>query len=343
MLILKKMFVQRKKIIVGLSGGVDSSVTALILLREGYDVIGITIKMCESNQDDAKKTAAQLGILHFVIDVSKKFKEMVSDPFIDGYKKGETPLPCALCNRHIKMETLALIADMFAAFNVATGHYVIKNGENIFIGKDVKRDQSFFLFNIAPRHVRMLLCPLGMFSKEQTRIIARDNFLVTSEKPASNDLCFAGDREFKKKYNHAIENLSWDVVLKNGSVVAKHKGVATIGQRKGLCAGGLSCKKYIQSIDPEACTITISDREDLAVTDIFLRDINWIINDENDIIENVSVKIRSSGTPVTATIYKRKNMVRLHRPEYGIATGQACVFYIEGKLIGGGWIRSCLP
>ena len=354
-------------VVVAMSGGVDSSTVAGMMKKQGYNVIGITLKLyddskevasskqCCSGQDimDAKRVANKLDIKHKILYYQTKFKQGVIDNFVESYLKGETPIPCVQCNQTVKFKDLFEVSKDLKADALITGHYVksitVGNETNMYRAIDENRDQSYFLFNTTRKQLNYLRFPLGGMLKNETRSIAKDLNLNVADKPDSQDICFVpnGDyasviRKFKpdsfKKGN--IKNLE-------GKVIGVHDGIInfTIGQRKGI---KLSEKDplYVLKIDSDKNEIIVGPREKLGRKKINLKNLNLLVNKE-EFKDKILVKVRSTGKMLDAFVkLKNENLaeVDLVHLEDGISPGQACVFYKKDKLglkvLGGGWIES---
>ena len=354
-------------VVVAMSGGVDSSTVAAMMNNEGYKVIGITLKLyndtqqttqskqCCAGQDimDAKRVADKLSIEHRILYYQNKFKEGVIDNFVESYLNGETPIPCVQCNQTVKFTDLFEEAKNLKADALITGHYVksvTENGINqMYRGKDSNRDQSYFLFNTTREQLDYLRFPLGGMLKDETRKIAKDLDLNVADKPDSQDICFVpnGDyvsviQKFKpdsfKKGN--IKNLS-------GEVIGVHDGIInyTIGQRKGIKIADKD-PLYVIKIDANKNEIIVGTKENLIKKEINLKEVNLLTNNNKDFDNEIFVKVRSTGKLIKAKVDINNNeaKVNLLEDEYGIAPGQACVFYSKDnfgdKILGGGWIKS---
>ena len=353
-------------VVVAMSGGVDSSTVAGMMKKEGYKVIGITLKLyddakevanskqCCSGQDimDAKRVANKLNIDHKILYYQNKFKQGVIDNFVDSYLKGETPIPCVQCNQTVKFKDLFEVSKELNADALVTGHYVksITNNEktNMYRAVDENRDQSYFLFNTTRDQLNFLRFPLGGLLKKETREIAKKLDLNVADKPDSQDICFVPNGNYKS----VIQKFRPDSFQKGnikdlrGNVIGVHDGIInfTIGQRKGI---KVSDKEplYVLKIDSSKNEIIVGSKKNLGKNKIILKDINLLDNKkkfENDIL----VKVRSTGkllgAKVTLDDQNGANVI-LKIPEDGISPGQACVFYnkdSEGfKVLGGGWIK----
>ena len=354
-------------VVVAMSGGVDSSTVAAMMKNEGYKVIGITLKLyndtkeiskskqCCAGQDimDAKRVADKLKIEHKILYYQTKFKEGVIDNFIDSYLNGETPIPCVQCNQTVKFTDLFEEAKNLKADALVTGHYVksITEGDNtdMYRGIDSNRDQSYFLFNTTKDQLNFLRFPLGNLLKDETREIARKLDLNVADKPDSQDICFVPNGDYASVIEKFRPNSFNKGNIKNmkGDVLGVHEGIInyTIGQRKGI---GISDKKplYVVKIIADKNEIVVGGKEHLARTQINLKDLNIITNDKNDFEKELFVKVRSTGKLIKAKIDINKTLanVNLLEEEYGIAPGQACVFYSKNnlgyKILGGGWITN---
>ena len=356
------------KVIVGMSGGVDSALVAALLKQQGHDVVGVTLQLYDYATtleetdpskrhchplafiDAAKQVAADLGIEHHVLHHQHIFQSQIIDPFMESYKQGKTPLPCAKCNRDVKTAALYTVMQDMGADVLATGHYVrrieVDGHVHIHQGQDPLRDQSFFLFALGAHYFDKMLFPLGHYSKSETRAKAQDLGLIVAGTPASQDLCFIS----KKSYKTLFQDQPGDIVHKDdGRILGQHRGVThfTIGQRQGLGIGGQSESLHVLDLDVENHRVIVGPRHHLARSDIDLQDVNWIAHDlqghaDLDQKHAVCVKIRSSGRAVPATLHMysglRAAQVHLENPDYAIAPGQACVFYQGSRLLGGGWI-----
>lgn len=351
----------KTRIVVAMSGGVDSSTVASMLHHEGYEVVGVTLQLydqgkvmarkgaCCAGQDiyDAKMVADKLGIAHYVLDYESKFKEKVIDDFVDTYLRGETPLPCVRCNQSVKFHDLLKLSRELGADALATGHYVRKikgkDGFELHSGIDPQKDQSYFLFTTTQEQLDYLTFPIGSFTKEETRNLARKFELSLADKPDSQDICFVSDGNYRnlvQKLKPASSEKG-KIMHIDGYEMGQHDGIInyTIGQRRGL---GISAKDplYVVRIDPEKNIVYVGLEESLKATEFTIKDVNWIGKDFAEEME-VQVKIRSARPPAFAKIKKMNcnNMkVKLLSPEKAITPGQACVIYDKQRLLGGGWI-----
>tara|TARA_B100001540_G_scaffold72551_1_gene65493 strand:- start:84 stop:1202 length:1119 start_codon:yes stop_codon:yes gene_type:complete len=351
-------------VVVAMSGGVDSSTVAGMMKKEGFNVIGITLKLyddgketaqskqCCAGQDimDAKRVADKLKIKHKILYYQNKFKEGVIDNFVDSYLKGETPVPCIQCNKTVKFNDLFNEAKKLNADALVTGHYVKSvtdnNITNMYRAIDENRDQSYFLFNTTREQLNFLRFPLGGMLKSETREIAKNLELNVADKPDSQDICFVPNGD----YVSVISKLKPDsfkkgnIKDKSGKVLGVHDGIInfTIGQRRGIKIAAEE-PLYVVDINPELNEIIVGTRKDLIKRHISLRDINLLC--EKKVFENeILVKIRSTGKLIKSKLILEKNDAKLEllEDEYGISPGQACVFYSKDKygdkVLGGGWI-----
>jgi tRNA-specific 2-thiouridylase len=354
-------------VVVAMSGGVDSSTVAAMMKNEGYNVIGVTLKLyndtketsqskqCCAGQDimDAKRVSEKLKIEHKILYYQKKFKEGVIDNFIDSYLNGETPIPCVQCNQTVKFTDLFKEAKNLKADALVTGHYVksVTEGSNtdMYRGIDSNRDQSYFLFNTTKDQLNFLRFPLGNLLKGETREIARKLNLNVADKPDSQDICFVPNGNYASVIEKFRPNSFSKGNIKNikGEVIGVHEGIInyTIGQRKGI---GISDKKplYVIKIIANKNEIVVGAKEHLVKTQINLKGLNIITNDKNDFKKELFVKVRSTGKLIKAKIAINETLanVNLLEEEHGIAPGQACVFYSKNnlgyKILGGGWITN---
>ena len=357
---------KKRKIVVAMSGGVDSSTVAAMLKEQGHEVIGITLQLYDVNKVgikrgsccagidvyDAKNVANKLDIPHYVLDYESKFRQSVIDDFADTYLRGETPIPCVKCNQTVKFSDLYKVAQDLGADALATGHYVKKimgqNGAELHRGIDEKKDQSYFMFVITKDQLKFLEFPLGGYSKQETRELARKYGLEIADKPDSQDICFVTDGN----YAGVIEKLrpgaldKGNIVDTDGNILGTHEGIInyTIGQRRGLGVSGPEAY-YVIKINPENNTVVVGPEEKLFHSEFFIRDSNWLVDDallDNDF--DIQVKIRSAHEPKPAVISKDKTTgmykVKLADFQKSITPGQACVVYDKSRVIGGGWITS---
>ena len=342
------------RIVVAMSGGVDSSVVAALAARTGAEVIGVTLQLydhgeaakrsgaCCAGQDiyDARTVADRLGIAHYVLDYESRFRSSVIEHFADEYARGRTPVPCSLCNQGVKFTDLIEFARDLGADCLATGHYVrrIPNGNRVELhkGADPRRDQSYFLYGTTRDQLDFLRFPLGDLPKSEVRRIAEEEGLIVATKPDSQDICFVPDGD----YAGLVQKLRpetiapGEIVDLDGRVLGTHRGVVhfTIGQRRGIEIGGQAEPLYVVRIEPEERRLVVGPRSALAVDAMRVEQLSWIAEDQTE----VAVKVRSLAPPVPAR--REGDWVRFERPDYGVAPGQAAVFYDGSRLLGGGWI-----
>jgi tRNA-specific 2-thiouridylase len=354
--------VEETRVVVAMSGGVDSSVVAAMLADEGYEVIGITLQLydygeavrkkgaCCAGQDihDARRVAEAMGIPHYVLDYESRFKQGVIDDFVDGYLHGETPIPCVSCNQSVKFRDLLGTAKDLGADVLATGHYIQrkagKHKAELHRGADVGKDQSYFLFATTQEQLDFLRFPLGGMNKDQTRELARKYGLIVQDKPDSQDICFVPNGN----YASVIERFKpgsldgGEIVNEAGEVLGQHDGIInfTVGQRRGI---GIAHSEplYVIRIDPESRRVVVGPRTALGKEVVYLRQMNWLGDRHPSANEAVTVKFRSTHHGVLAHVAVAEDgqaMVVFDEPQYGVSPGQACVIYDGSRVLGGGWI-----
>ena len=356
------------RVVVAMSGGVDSSVVAAMLAEEGYDVVGVTLQLydhgaalakkgaCCAGRDihDARRVAEAMGFPHYVLDYENAFRAAVIDEFADSYLAGATPVPCIRCNERVKFRDLLETARDLDADCMATGHYIQRKvgaaGPELHMAADPNRDQSYFLFSTTSEQLGYLRFPLGhLASKAETRALALRYGLPVADKPDSQDICFVPNGD----YAAVIEKLRpgaadpGEIVDLDGRVLGSHRGVIhyTIGQRRGLGIGGLDEPLYVVRLDPDARQVVVGPKAALATRVVPVREINWLGDEALTARPEwpVSVRVRSTRPPREAVIRPISDSeaeVELIAPEEGISPGQACVFYETGgtRVLGGGWI-----
>ena len=345
-----------KRIVVAMSGGVDSSVVAALAARTGAETIGVTLQLydhgsavkragaCCAGQDirDARAVADKLGIAHYVFDHESRFRESVIEHFADEYMAGRTPIPCVRCNMGVKFTDLFRLARELGADCLATGHYVRRvegeAGSELHRAADPARDQSYFLFATTQDQLDYLRFPLGGMPKPHVRAIAQEMGLIVAMKPDSQDICFVPDGDYAsvvRKIRPDAE-IGGDIVHLDGRVLGQHKGLIhyTVGQRKGLEVGGQPVPLYVIRLDPATQRVIVGPRAALAVQAARIIDSNWLTSIGN---RPVMAKVRSMSRPVAAQL--EGEWLRFDVPEYGVAPGQAAVLYDGDRVLGGGWIE----
>jgi tRNA-specific 2-thiouridylase len=343
------------RIVVAMSGGVDSSVVAALAARSGAEVIGVTLQLydhgeavgrsrtCCAGQDiyDAKTVAERLGFAHYVFDYESRFRDSVIERFADEYARCRTPIPCISCNQGVKFTDLLALARDLGADCLATGHYVRRvmgaNGAELHRAADPARDQSYFLFATTRDQLDYLRFPLGDMPKAAVREIAHELRLAVADKPDSQDICFVPDGDYARvvKKVRPEAAVPGEVVDRDGAVLGRHPGLIhfTVGQRRGLEIGGQAEPLYVLRLEPESARVVVGPKAALAVRSARLDGVNWLGEDQKDAL---TVKVRSLARPVHARF--ADGIVNFDEPEFGVAPGQAAVLYDGERVLGGGWI-----
>ena len=349
------------KVIVAMSGGVDSSVAAVKLKKEGYNVIGVTLKLYNQKNgsnsksccagrdiDDAIKVAKQYDFSHYVFDYQDKFYDGVIHNFIESYANGETPVPCIQCNQTVKFTDLLNESKNLKADALVTGHYAIRKGglnkSKLFKAKDKKKDQSYFLFATLQDQLDYVRFPLGNYLKSEIRKMAKDYNLIVSDKPDSQDICFVTSNSYRDLINKVNPDINKEgnIFDINGNKIGKHKGISnyTVGQRKGIGVGGQNKPLYVKEVNKNQNYIVLAEYESLQQNKIFFKNINLLEDGIKNTQLECSAKIRStqSEIPGILNIFKNTGYFLFNESISATSPGQACVFYKNDQVLGGGWI-----
>jgi len=346
----------KARIVVAMSGGVDSSVVAALAAKSGAEVIGVTLqlydhgaavgrgKSCCAGRDiyDARAVAERLGIAHYVFDYESRFRESVIERFADEYARGRTPIPCISCNQGVKFTDLLSLARDLGADCLATGHYVRRvagaNGAELHRAADPARDQSYFLFATTRAQLDFLRFPLGGLPKPAVRALAAELGLPVAAKPDSQDICFVPDGDYARVVEKVRPEAAvpGEIVDRDGRLLGRHRGLIhfTVGQRRGLELGGQAEPLYVLRLEPESGRVVVGPKQALAVRSARLSAVNWLGEGQG---EGLTAKVRSLARPVPARF--DGETVRFGSPEYGVSPGQAAVLYDGDRLLGGGWIE----
>ena len=353
----------KTRVVVGMSGGVDSSATAALLIEQGYDVVGVTLKLwpqdCVNRAEDkccgpqavmdARAVCHKLGVPYYLIDESEEFQKQVIAYFAAEYKAGRTPNPCVMCNQNLKFGNLITRAKKLGAQKIATGHFArletTPEGRTLLRrGRDMRKDQSYFLFSLRQDQLAFAMFPLGEKTKSDTRDVARHCNLKTADKEESMEICFVPDNNYGNFLQQAklVEKHRGEIVDARGHVLGHHDGIEfyTIGQRKGL---GITTPKpvYVVELDAANNRVVVGDETMLDRDEFRVERCNWIPYDNPPESIEVMAKIRYNHTGTTATVFPMPNgqaKVKLHTPQRAITPGQAAVFYQDDLVVGGGWI-----
>ncbi|WP_418641175.1 tRNA 2-thiouridine(34) synthase MnmA [Sulfurimonas sp. ST-27] len=337
----------KEKVLVGMSGGVDSTITSLLLKEQGYEVEGLYMKLHskpgyhEIHQARAQKAADFVGIKLHVLDLQKTFNEKVFQPFIDTYAEGKTPNPCALCNRNLKFGEMIKFADEIGAEYLATGHYIKTDGKYLYSADDDTKDQSYFLFYINREILPRLKFPLGERHKKDIKALAASikGLESFSSQAESSEICFVETTYTDLLKDYVQVDQPGEVLDQNGNVIGEHKGYMhyTIGKRKGFTVYGAHDPHFVLSINPKKNQIVVGKKEDLACYDVKLNNLN-MFDDRKEFDTTVKLRYRTKAVKCHVKIEADVAYLKLEESVFGVAVGQAAVFYDDDKLIGGGWI-----
>lgn len=338
----------KQKVLLGLSGGVDSTVSAILLQKQGYDVIGVYMKLHdndtyhEANYTKAKRVGEHLGIdVHF-LDISDQFQQEVVEYFVHSYQKGLTPNPCVVCNRTIKFGAMVEYADSLGIEKVSTGHYLKSDGRYIYMAADKSKDQSYFLAEVEPSVIPRLIFPLGDLLKSEVKEMASRIPVLQdiATQKESSEICFVENDDYTEVLSRYMRvDQPGEVVDTSGNVVGRHKGYAhyTIGKRRGFTVDGAHDPHYVLSLDPEHNRITVGKRDELEADSFGLESVN-LFDKLTDFKCTLKVRYRTQAVPAKVTVQGDRGFVRLQEPVFGLAKGQFAVFYDDDRLLGGGVI-----
>ncbi|QQR88940.1 MAG: tRNA 2-thiouridine(34) synthase MnmA [Myxococcales bacterium] len=348
-----------KRVLVAMSGGVDSSLAAAVLKEQGYDLVGVTLHLWDAgkgeqvgkccapeDRDDARRSCDHLGIPHYVLDERKAFRNTVVDPFLDTYIKGRTPIPCVSCNQHVKLTRLLEVADAFGASHVATGHYVRLQHDGdkvntILRGRDYNKDQSYFLFGVPSFVFERMLFPLGELTKDEVRKLALKYNLPNATKPESQSLCFVPDGDIGGFVDRQRSlSKSGTIVDENNQALAEHDGVHrfTVGQRKGLGLGG-GKPRYVLRILPEEDKVVVGERSSLGAKEVRAEGVSWLVPKPEHAFR-AKVRIRYRHEPSDARVQPTSDgfIAEFDEQQFAITPGQAAVIYKDDAVLAGGYI-----
>ena len=356
----------KEKIVIAMSGGVDSSVAAALMKERGYDVVGISLQLWNYSTDtderfgtccslddlaDARRVADKIGIPFYVLNLEKEFQKEVVDYFVSEYLEARTPIPCTLCNQKLKFDELIQKAEAFGYRRVATGHYasIVKDDSGrltVRRGRDLSRDQSYFLFNLSQDQLSRLEFPLADVEKKEVRRLAKELGLTVADKAESREICFIPDNNYSNFIASQVNGdyfKEGDIVDSKGEVLGKHNGYPafTVGQRKGLNLGGLKEPLFVTKIDSDNNRITAGPRPELFLPEFTAGNTNWYLPQNGPFTADVQIRYRHQAVPARVTpLADKRAKVEFEEPQMSIAPGQSAVFYRDdGCVIGGGWIE----
>jgi len=355
----------KEKIVVAMSGGVDSSVAAALMKERGYDVVGISLQLWNYSTDtderfgtccslddlgDARRVADKIGIPFYVLNMESEFQKEVVDYFVSEYLKARTPIPCTLCNQKLKFDELIHKAEGFGYKRVATGHYasIVKHASGRFTvrrGKDLSRDQSYFLFNLSQDQLSRLEFPLADVEKTEVRRLAKELGLKVADKAESREICFIPDNNYPKFIARQVDSdvfKEGNIVDSKGDVLGKHNGYPafTVGQRKGLNIGGLKEPLFVTEINPENNEVVAGPKSNLYREEFFTENTNWYLPRTEPFRADVQIRYRHQAAPAKVTpLTGSRVRVQFDTPQLSIAPGQSSVFYQDDCIVGGGWIE----
>lgn len=345
------MSCDKKKVMVGMSGGIDSSVTAYMLQNDGYEVEGVYLKLHhrtdgyhEKNLEYIENVAKFLGIKYHILDLSKEFSEEIYNYFVDSYLEGTTPNPCVKCNRQIKFGKMLDFAKEHGASFLATGHYVKTDGNFLYEADDKTKDQSYFLSQVEKEALPFMIFPLSTHKKEEIIKFAAKldvAYKKITEKNESQEICFVDTVYTDIIKKHANIDIPGDVLDEKGNIVGKHKGYMhyTIGKRRGFTVKGAQEPHFVTKLDPKDNTITVGKKTSLEINQVKIENLNMFVDDK-DFDCNVKLRYRATSIPCSVKLEYNKGTIFLKNPAFGVAAGQLAVFYKEEKVIGSGWIKS---